>query len=87
MKIYRYITEKLGFTLIGIVRVQNKDLNSVEYLNSIQILENGKRRRKDIAKIIKKGKNRALDRIHLRPCSVIPNTHGLDGIGKNEEEV
>jgi hypothetical protein len=24
---------------------------------------------------------------HIRACSVIPNTHGLDGIGKNCEEV
>jgi hypothetical protein len=23
---------------------------------------------------------------HLRPCSVIPNTHGLDGIGKNKKK-
>jgi hypothetical protein len=28
-----------------------------------------------------------LQEISLRPCSVIPNTHGLDEIGKNEEEV
>jgi hypothetical protein len=27
------------------------------------------------------------ERISFRACSVIPNTHGLDGIGKNCEDV
>jgi hypothetical protein len=32
-------------------------------------------------------KEKSMDMEHLRACSVIPNTHGLDGIGKNCEEV